>query len=122
MILKNNPSWIRLYGTLTMFQALIVRIQQEVLEAVRDVMIGQELQIILIKLKLQRMLLQNLQTHEEMHKDSQTERGEEERQREKVSMCDSWIVSSCCDFTSLQSKDDQLGTEKNVSCPCGGKG
>lgn len=84
MILKNNPCWIRLFGTLTMFQALIVGIQQEVLEAVRDVMIGQELQIILIKLKLQRMLLQNLQRHEKMHKDSQAERGEEERQREAV--------------------------------------
>ena len=43
-----------------MLEALIVRVQQEVLEAVRDVMIGQKLQIILIKLKLQRMLLQNL--------------------------------------------------------------
>lgn len=53
-----------------MFQALIVWIQQEVLEAVRDVMISQELKIILIKLKLQRMLLQNLQRHEKMDRDS----------------------------------------------------
>lgn len=53
-----------------MFQALVVRVQQEVLEAVRDVMISQELQIILIKLKLQRMLLQNLQGYEKMDKDS----------------------------------------------------
>lgn len=43
-----------------MFQALVVRVQQEVLEAVGDVMIGQELQIVLIELKLQRVLLQNL--------------------------------------------------------------
>lgn len=64
-----------------MFQALIVGVQQEVLEAVRDVMIGQELKIILIKLKLQRMLLQNLKRHEKMDKDSQTERGEEETER-----------------------------------------
>lgn len=105
-----------------MFQALIVGVQQEVLEAVRDVMIGQELKIILIKLKLQRMLLQNLKRHEKMDKDSQTERGEEERQREGQSVCDSWIVSSRCGFTSLQSIDDQLGTGKNFSCPCGGKG
>lgn len=53
-----------------MFQALIVWVQQEVLEAVRDVMIGQELQIILIKLKLQGMLLQNLQRHKKMDEDS----------------------------------------------------
>lgn len=53
-----------------MFQALVVRVQQEVLKAVGDVMIGQELQIILIKLELQRMLLQNLQRYEKMDKDS----------------------------------------------------
>lgn len=46
-----------------MLQALVVGVQQEVLEAVGDVVIGQELQIIMIKLKLQRMLLQNLQGH-----------------------------------------------------------
>lgn len=74
-----------------MFQALIVWVQQEVLVAVRDVMIGQELQIILIKLKLQRMLLQNLQRHE----------------KETKSECDGWIVSSCCGFTSLQCINDQ---------------
>ena len=72
-----------MYRTLTMLQALIVGVQQEVLEAVRDVMIGQELQIILIKLKLQRMLLQNLQRNEKMNKDSQIERVEEERQRDR---------------------------------------
>lgn len=58
-----------------MFQALIVRVQQEVFKAVGDVMIGQELQIILVKLELQRMLLQNLQRYGRMDKDGQ---GEEE--------------------------------------------
>lgn len=58
-----------------MFQALIVGVQQEVFKAVGDVMIGQELQIILVKLELQRMLLQNLQRYGKMDKDSQ---GEEE--------------------------------------------
>lgn len=43
-----------------MFQALVVRVQQEVLEAVGDVMIGQKLHIVLIELELQRMLLHNL--------------------------------------------------------------
>lgn len=51
-----------------MFQALVVRVQQEVLEAVGDVMIGQELEIVLIELKLQRVLLQNLR-HGEMDGD-----------------------------------------------------
>lgn len=49
-------------------------------------MIGQELQIILIKLKLQRMLLQNLQRHEKMDKESETER-EEETERGEVRVC-----------------------------------
>lgn len=53
-----------------MFQALIVRVQQEVLEAVGDVMIGQELQIVLIELKLQRVLLHDLRRrHGEMDGD-----------------------------------------------------
>lgn len=53
-----------------MFQALVVRVQQEVLEAVGDVVVGQELQIVLIELKLQRVLLQNLRRrHGEMDGD-----------------------------------------------------
>lgn len=38
-------------------------------------MIGQEPQIILVKLELQRMLLQNLQRYGKMDKDSQGEEG-----------------------------------------------
>lgn len=68
--IKTNSPWFKLWSALTMFQALIVWVQQEVLKAVRDVMIGQEFQIILIKLKLQRMLLQNLQRYEKTDKDS----------------------------------------------------
>lgn len=55
---------------LTVFQTLIVRVQHEVLEATGDVVIGQELQVILIKLKLQRMLLQNLQGYKKTERDS----------------------------------------------------
>lgn len=81
---KTNSPRFKLYITLTMFQTLIVWVQQEVLKAVRDVMIGQELQIILIKLKLQRMLLQNLQRYEKTDKDSQRGR---KRRSEKVRVC-----------------------------------
>lgn len=101
-----------------MFQSLIIRVQQEVLEAVRDVMIGQELQIILIKLKLQRMLLQNLQRHWRWMKTVK----DGERRSECMCVCDSWIVSSCCGFMSVQWRNDLLETRKNFSCPCGGKG
>lgn len=55
---------------LTMFQTLVVRVQHEVLEATGDVVIGQELQVILIKLKLQRVLLQNLQGYKKTERDS----------------------------------------------------
>lgn len=49
-------------------------------------MIGQELQIILVKLKLQRMLLQNLQRYEKMDKDSLRQRGRKGwRKRVRVS-------------------------------------
>lgn len=102
-----------------MFQALIVWVQQEVLEAVRDVMIGQELQIVLIKLKLQRMLLQNLQRREQTNKDKDGEKG-------SVCMCvcvyDSWTVSLFCGFVSHHSRDDQLETGKSLSCARRGKG
>ncbi len=105
-----------------MFQALIVWVQQEVLEAVRDVMISQELQIILIKLKLQRMLLQNLQRNEKNGRRHWETEGEEETTREGQSVCDSWLVSSYSRFTSLLCINDQLETGKNLSAPCRGKG
>lgn len=55
---------------LTMFQTLIVGVQHEVLEATGDVVIGQELQVILIELEVQRMLLQNLQGYKKTERDS----------------------------------------------------
>lgn len=67
-------------------------------------MIGQELQVILIKLKLQRVLLQNLQGYKK------TER-QLERVEEGQSVRDSWI-------TSPPSHE----TGKNVSSPSEGKG
>lgn len=47
---------------------------------------------------------------------------EEETEREGQSVGDSWIVSSCCGFTSCRCINDQLETGKNLFCPCGGKG
>lgn len=58
-----------------MFQTLIVRVQHEVLKATGDVVIGQELQVILIKLKLQRMLLQNLQGYKKTERETVRESG-----------------------------------------------
>lgn len=45
----------------TVLQALILRVQQEVLEAVGDAVIRQKLQIVLIKLELERVLVVNLE-------------------------------------------------------------
>lgn len=50
-----------LSGIHTVLQTLIVRVQQEVLEAVGDAVIRQKLQIVLIKLKLERVLVMNLE-------------------------------------------------------------
>lgn len=44
-----------------MFEALVVRVQEEVLEAIGDVVVRQELQIVLIELEFQRVLVMDLE-------------------------------------------------------------
>lgn len=44
-----------------MLEALVVRVQEEVLEAVGDVVVSQELQVVLIKLEFQRVLVMDLE-------------------------------------------------------------
>lgn len=45
----------------TVLQALVVRVQKEVFEAIGDVVVCQKLQIVLIKLKLKGVLVMNLE-------------------------------------------------------------
>lgn len=45
----------------TVLQALVVRIQKEVFEAIGDVVVCQKFQIVLIKLKLKGVLVMNLE-------------------------------------------------------------
>lgn len=45
----------------TVLEALVVRVQEEVLEAIGDVVVRQELQIVLIKLKFQWVLVMDLE-------------------------------------------------------------
>lgn len=47
-------------GGHTVLQALVVRVQKEVFEAIGDVVVCQKLQIVLIKLKLKGVLVMNL--------------------------------------------------------------
>lgn len=108
---KKSPV-VQLWRKLTMFQALVVWIQQEVLEAVWYVMIGQELQIILIKLKLQRMLLQNLQKYENTR--------HSEWQRGRRSECEQQLCHVLV-FLGLH-PPVQKGPEGQLSWPCEVKG
>lgn len=45
----------------TVLEALVVRVQEEVLEAIGDIVVCQELQIVLIKLEFQRVLVMDLE-------------------------------------------------------------
>lgn len=45
----------------TVLEALVVRVQEEVLEAIGDVVVRQELQIVLIELEFQRVLVMDLE-------------------------------------------------------------
>lgn len=45
----------------TVLEAFVVRVQEEVLEAIGDIVVRQELQIVLIKLEFQRVLVMDLE-------------------------------------------------------------
>lgn len=45
----------------TVLEALVVRVQEEVLEAIGDIVVRQELQIVLIILEFQRVLVMDLE-------------------------------------------------------------
>lgn len=50
-----------IYPIHTVLEALVVWVQEEVLEAIGDVVVSQELQIVLIKLKFQWVLVMDLE-------------------------------------------------------------
>lgn len=94
-----------------MFESLIVRVQQEVLEAVGNVMIGQELEIILIILELQGILFQNLQRQENVNTGSEV----------SVNVTTGPHLLSR-GLVSVHCRNDILETGRKMSCLFEGKG